>query len=63
MSDGEGGERLWFKLSKLVAALRYLTKQHRLDSLALKAEHENWVARSKAGVRKNLMMLKDNQLI
>ena len=63
MSDGEGSERLWFKLSKLVAALRYVTKQHWLNSLALKAEHEKWVERSKAGVRKNLMMLKDNQLI
>lgn len=48
MSDGEGNERSWHKLSKLVAALRYSTKQHRLWALDLKSQHENDVARTKA---------------
>lgn len=50
MSDGEGSERVWYKLSSLVAALRYSTKQHRIWELNLKAEHDNSVLRTNAGV-------------
>ncbi|KAH9821637.1 hypothetical protein DFH28DRAFT_882383 [Melampsora americana] len=46
LSDGEGCERCWCKLCKLVAALRYATKQHRIDAVDLKAAHENIVLRT-----------------
>lgn len=50
LSDGEGMERVWVKLLKLVTQLRYCTKQHRVYALDLKLQHENEVSRRHAGV-------------
>lgn len=48
-SNGEGLERVWFKLSPLIRLLRYATKQRRLVSLDLWASHRNEVLRHNAG--------------
>ncbi|OAV86558.1 hypothetical protein PTTG_03307 [Puccinia triticina 1-1 BBBD Race 1] len=46
LSDGEGLERMWSYLSKLVSPLRYATRNHRLGSLAHRLAHHN-----KRGIR------------
>lgn len=47
-SDGEGLERIWRRLSPLISALRYASKQHRLDCLNLLALHINELCRINA---------------
>lgn len=50
MSDGEGMERVWFRLMALVSQLRYCTSQHQLVSLNTMLEFMNKVARKNSGV-------------
>ena len=50
LSDGEGCERIWSSLSRLVSPLRYASKQNRLDSLHLKVQHLNFCARLDSGI-------------
>ncbi|KAH9816965.1 hypothetical protein DFH28DRAFT_1220476 [Melampsora americana] len=47
-SDGEGLERIWRQLSRLISYLRYSSKQHRLDALNLLALHINEICRMNA---------------
>lgn len=49
MADGEGNERNWFKLSKLIRQLRYATKQHRIVSLNFYAVDSNEMLKENAG--------------
>ncbi|OAV91038.1 hypothetical protein PTTG_28102 [Puccinia triticina 1-1 BBBD Race 1] len=42
MSDGEGLERMWSFLSRLIGPLRYSTRNHRLGSLAHLLKHHNF---------------------
>lgn len=49
LSDGEGCERIWSSLARLVSPLRYASKQNRLDALHLRVGHNNFSARLDAG--------------
>ncbi|KAH9823531.1 hypothetical protein DFH28DRAFT_880299 [Melampsora americana] len=49
LSDGEGLEREWAKISTLISALRWASKQFRADALHLKLQHNNTISRGKAG--------------
>ncbi|KAH9820110.1 hypothetical protein DFH28DRAFT_1121919 [Melampsora americana] len=49
LSDGEGLERDWSFLDALVALLRYVTKQHRLDALHFCALHQIWLGQTNIG--------------
>lgn len=49
MSDGEGMERIWSRLSSLVSSMRYSTKTHRLADLQLRGQHHNETGRSNLG--------------
>ncbi|KAH9810783.1 hypothetical protein DFH28DRAFT_932317 [Melampsora americana] len=48
LSDGEGLEREWFKISPLISALRWASSQTRMDALHLKLQHNNCISRNKA---------------
>ena len=50
LSDGEGCERIWSGLARLVSPLRYSRKQNRLDALHLTVGHKNLYARLDAGI-------------
>lgn len=56
-TNGEGMERVWWKLAPLVSLLRYATKQHRLVSLDLWTTHRNEVLRTNAGIVPDLQMI------
>ncbi|KAH9808450.1 hypothetical protein DFH28DRAFT_935886 [Melampsora americana] len=49
LSDGEGLERDWAFLDPLIALLRYVTKQHRLDALHFRALHRIFLGQSNIG--------------
>lgn len=49
LSDGEGMERIWSRLSSLVSSLRYSTSAHRLSALNLKGKHHNESGRANLG--------------
>ncbi|KAH9807463.1 hypothetical protein DFH28DRAFT_915190, partial [Melampsora americana] len=49
LSDGEGLERDWSFLDALVALLRYVTKQHRLDALHFRALHRIFLGQTNIG--------------
>ncbi|KAH9807979.1 hypothetical protein DFH28DRAFT_1088460 [Melampsora americana] len=48
-SNGEGLERVWFKIAKLIKPNRYATKQRRVVSLDLWTSHQNEIQRDIAG--------------
>ncbi|KAH9815919.1 hypothetical protein DFH28DRAFT_892465, partial [Melampsora americana] len=47
LSDGEGMERIWSRLSSLVSGLRYSTSAHQLSALNLRGQHHNKIGRTK----------------
>ncbi|EGG00354.1 uncharacterized protein MELLADRAFT_93348 [Melampsora larici-populina 98AG31] len=64
LSDGEGMERIWSRLSSLISGLRYSTSAHRLCALHLRGQHHNeagranliqWLLKREALARKQLI--------